>query len=64
MLKLASRVLALTVAAIVLAAVFVAVMAVWSWWAPAEPMAGDATAPRTPLPIAAHVAFRSAHWYP
>ncbi len=57
---LISRVLALAVAAIVAGAVFVTVVAIWSWWAPAGPVVTDlpnpvVTAPpdrleSTPLP--------------
>ena len=43
--KLISRVLALAVAIIVAGAVFVATMAIWSWWAPAGPVSSDATSP-------------------
>ena len=48
MLKLLDRVLALAVAAIVAGAVFVTAIALWSWWAPAGPVAGEVTSPATP----------------
>ncbi len=59
MRMLISRVLALAVAAIVAGAVFVTVVAIWSWWDPAGPVVTDpnpvVTAPpdrleSTPLP--------------
>jgi hypothetical protein len=45
MLKLISRVLAFVIAAVVTGAVFVTVMALWSWWAPAGPISSDVTSP-------------------
>ncbi len=51
MLKLLRRVSALAVAAIVAGAVFVTVMALWSWWAPAEPVSSDMTSPAAPAPL-------------
>ena len=50
MLKLFGRVLALAVAAIVAGAVFVTAMALWSWWAPTEPVASGAASPAAPVP--------------
>ena len=51
MLKLLSRMLALVVATVVAAAVFVTLVALWSWWA-TESVSSDAPSPavRTPLP--------------
>ncbi|MDP6580153.1 MAG: hypothetical protein QF681_05810 [Vicinamibacterales bacterium] len=45
MVKLINRVLALAIAAVVAGAVFVTVMAIWSWWAPAGPISTDLTSP-------------------
>ena len=45
MLTLISRVLVLAVAAIVAGAVFVTAVAIWSWWAPAGPVASDVQSP-------------------
>ncbi|HJN43164.1 MAG: hypothetical protein QGI10_07770 [Vicinamibacterales bacterium] len=45
MLKLINRVLALAIAAVVAGAVFVTVMAIWSWWAPVGPISTDVTSP-------------------
>lgn len=45
MLKLINRVLVLAVAAIVAGAVFVAVVAIWSWWAPAGSVSSDVQSP-------------------
>ena len=50
MTKLISRVLALAVAAIVAGAVFVTAAAIWSWWAPAGPVASDVQSPAVPAP--------------
>ena len=50
MLKLISRVLMLAVAAIVAGAVFVAAMAIWSWWAPAGSVSSDVQTPPGSVP--------------
>ena len=41
MLKLISRVLAFAIAAVVAGALFVTAMALWSWWAPTEPVSSE-----------------------
>ena len=52
MLKLLSRMLALVVTTVVAGAVFVTLVALWSWWAPTGSVASDAPSPavRTPPP--------------
>ena len=51
MLKLINRVLRLAVAAIVAGAVFIAAVAIWSWWAPAGSVSSDVQSlPASALP--------------
>jgi len=49
MLRIISRVLAFGVAALVAGALFVAGVAIWSWWEPATSHVGDAPGP-SPAP--------------
>ena len=48
MLKLLGRLLAIAAAAVVAGALFVATMALWSWWAPAPGGADPPAAGSTP----------------